>query len=146
MIQKLDPKYLLRLLNNECDVKLYKEGLSEEGEPLEAFRLKKQKCRFIEKTKTVTDLEGRKIMLVGKVILCGDISVLPERYFTVQEINNKNVNELDSKKAKLKTEEIRVNKISGGIVTINECSYEIYQAYKPKNPDGSVYMTILELM
>lgn len=51
MIKRLNPKHLERLLNNECDIKLYQEGLSEEGEPLTSLDLKNQKCRFIEKQK-----------------------------------------------------------------------------------------------
>ena len=49
MIKKLNPNHLKRLLNNECDVNIYQEGLSEEGEPLTSLNLKKQKCRFVEK-------------------------------------------------------------------------------------------------
>ena len=39
MIKKLNPKHLERLLNNKCDVKLYQEGLSEEGEPLTSLNI-----------------------------------------------------------------------------------------------------------
>lgn len=74
MIKKLNPNHLKRLLNNECDVILYQEGLSEEGEPLTSLNLKKQKCRFIERTKTIISSDGKKVELVGKVILLGDIA------------------------------------------------------------------------
>ena len=74
MIKKLNPKHLERLLNNRCDVKLYQEGLSEEGEPLTSLNLENQKCRFVEKTKTVITVDGQKVELVGKVILLGDIA------------------------------------------------------------------------
>ena len=43
MIKKLNPKHLERLLNNKCDVKLYQEGLSEEGEPLTSLNIENQK-------------------------------------------------------------------------------------------------------
>jgi len=43
---------------------LYQEGLSEEGEPLDAFLLKNQKCRFVEKTKTIIDSDGKKVELI----------------------------------------------------------------------------------
>ncbi len=115
MIKKLNPRHLERLLNNECDVKLYQEGLSEEGEPLTSLNLKNKKCRFVEKIKTIISADGKKVELVGKVILLGDIA--PE-----------------------------IKKISGGEVIINNSKYEIYQASRPRNPDGSVHHTTLELM
>lgn len=115
MIKKLNPKHLERLLNNECDVKLYQEGLSEEGEPLTSLNLENQKCRFVEKTKTVITADGQKVELVGKVILLGDIAP-------------------------------NIKKISGGEVIINDSKYKIYLASRPRNPDGSVHHTTLELM
>ena len=115
MIKKLNPKHLERLLNNKCDVKLYQEGLSEEGEPLTSLNLEKEKCRFVEKTKTIITVDGQKVELVGKVILLGDIAP-------------------------------NIKKISGGEVIINDSKYEIHQASRPRNPDGSVHHTTLELM
>lgn len=115
MIKKLNPNHLKKLLNNECDVIVYQEGLSEEGEPLTSLNLENQKCRFVEKTKIIISPEGKKVELVGKVILLGDIAPA-------------------------------IKKISGGEVIVNNSKYEIYQASRPRNPDGTVYMTILELM
>lgn len=115
MIKKLNPKHLKRLLNNECDVVIYQEGLTEEGEPLASINLKKEKCRFVERTKIIINPDGKKVELVGRVILLGDIA--PD-----------------------------VKKISGGQVRINDTEYEIYQASRPRNPDGSVHHTTLELM
>lgn len=115
MIKKLNPKHLERLLNNECDVVIYQEGLSEEGEPLTSLNLKNQKCRFVEKTKVIISSDGRKVELVGKVILLGDIAP-------------------------------NIKKISGGEVIINDSKYEIYQASRPRNPDGTVHHSSLELM
>jgi len=115
MIKKLNPNHLKRLLNNECDVKIYQEGLSEEGEPLTSINLESKKCRFVERTKIIINPEGKKVELIGKVILLGDIA--PD-----------------------------IKKISGGQVRINESEYTIYQASRPRNPDGSIYMTVLELM
>ncbi len=146
MIKKLNPNHLKRLLNNECDVILYQEGLSEEGGPLPAFELKNQKCRFVEKTKVIISPEGKKVELVGKVILSGDISVIPARPFTVKEINEMQVDILDNTSVEFKTQKQEVKKITGGIVKINDRKYEIYQASKPRNPDGSVHHTTLELM
>lgn len=115
MIKKLNPNHLKRLLNNECDVTIYQEGLSEEGEPLTSLNLKKQKCRFVEKTKIIISPDGKKVELIGKAILLGDIAP-------------------------------SIKKISGGEVIINDSKYEIYQASRPRNPDGSVHHTSLELM
>lgn len=115
MIKKLNPKHLERLLNNECDVKLYQEGLSEEGEPLTSLNLNNEKCRFVEKTKTIVTADGKKVELVGKVILLGNIAP-------------------------------NIKKINGGEVIVNESKYKIYQASRPRNPDGSVHHTTLELM
>lgn len=115
MIKRLNPKRLKRLLNNECDVVIYQEGLSEDGEPLTSLKLEKQKSRFVEKTKVIISPDGRKVELVGKVILLGDIAPT-------------------------------IKKISGGQVIINDTEYEIYQASRPRNPDGTVYMTTMELM
>ena len=115
MIKKLNPNHLKRLLNNECDVKLYQEGLSEEGEPLISLDLKNEKCRFVEKTKIIISPDGKKVELIGKVMLLGDIAP-------------------------------NIKKISGGEITINESKYEIYQASRPRNPDGTVHHTSLELM
>lgn len=146
MIKKLKPKYLKRLLNNECDIIIYEEGLSEDGEPLESLNFRNQKCRFVEETKVIIDSDGRKIELVGKIILLGDASLISERKYTVKEINIMNLMDLNLQKVKLKTKKQKVKKISGGQVFINGCTYEIYQASKPRNPDGTVYMTVLELM
>ncbi len=115
MIKKLNPRHLEKLLKNECNIKLYQEGLSEEGEPLEFISLENKKCRFIEKIKTVIDSDGKKVILLGKAILLGDIAP-------------------------------NLKKISGGEITIEAIKCEIYQASRPRNPDGSVYMTVLELM
>ena len=146
MIKKLNPKHLDRLLNNKCDIKLYQEGLSEEGEPLSAFELKNQKCRFVEKTKTIISADGKKVELVGKVILLGNISVLEERNYKVKEINEMQVSTLDKLSVDLKTEGKEIKKITGGNVFINGNKYEIYLASKPRNPDGSVHHTTLEIM
>nr|DAQ49099.1 MAG TPA: Minor capsid protein [Caudoviricetes sp.] len=115
MTKKLNPNHLKKLLNNQCDIKLYQEGLSEEGEPLTSLNLKKQKCRFVEKTKIIISSDGRKVELLGKVILLGDIAP-------------------------------NIKKISGGEVIFNDSKYEIYQGSRPRNPDGSVHHTTLELM
>ena len=81
----------------------------------EQLNLENQKCRFVETTKIIISSDGRKIQLVGKVILLGDIAPT-------------------------------IKKISGGQVIINDIQYEIYQASRPRNPDGTVHHTTLELI
>lgn len=126
MIKKLNPKHLEKLLNNKCDVKLYQEGLSEEGEPLTSLDLTNQKCRFIEKTKIIITADGKKVELVGKVILLGDIAPNIKK-ISGGEISN-------------------VITVINGKEVVNESKYEIYQASRPRNPDGTVHHTTLELM
>ena len=126
MIKKLNPKHLEKLLNNKCDVKLYQEGLSEEGEPLTSLNLTNQKCRFIEKTKIIITAHGKKVELVGKVILLGDIAP------NIKKISGGEVS--------------NVITVIDGKEVINESKYEIYQASRPRNPDGSIHHTTLELM
>ena len=115
MIQEFNPKHLKKLLNNQCDVYINREGISEEGEPLMALELKNQKCSFVEKTKVIINSDGKKVELVGKIILLGDIA--PD-----------------------------IKKISGGEVIVNNSKYEIYQASRPRNPNGTIHHTTLELM
>lgn len=126
MIKKLNPKHLERLLNNKCDVKLYQEGLSEEGEPLTSLNLENQKCRFVEKIKTIITADGQKVELVGKVMLLGDIAP------NIKKISGGEVSNIIT--------------IIDGKEIVNESKYEIYQASRPRNPDGSVHHTTLELM
>ena len=126
MIKKLNPKHLERLLNNKCDVKLYQEGLSEEGEPLTSLNLENQRCRFVEKTKIIITADGQKVELVGKVILLGDIAP------NIKKISGGEVSNI-------------ITMINGKEV-VNGSKYKVYQASRPRNPDGSVHHTTLELM
>ena len=126
MIKKLNPKHLERLLNNLCNVKLYQEGLSEEGEPLTSLNLENQRCRFVEKTKIIITADGQKVELVGKVILLGDIAP------NIKKISGGEVSNI-------------ITMINGKEV-VNESKYKVYQASRPRNPDGSVHHTTLELM
>ncbi len=146
MIKKLNPNHLKKLLNNSCDILLYQEGLSEEGEPLPFLEIENQKCRFVEKTKIIITEDGKKVELVGKVILAGDVSIIPARNFTVNEVNNMTVEKLNLEFVQMKTKQEKLKKITGGIVKIDESEYQIYQASKPRNPDGSVHHTTLELI
>ena len=115
MIKKLSIRQLKRLCKTPCKIMLYTEGLSENGSPLIYDTIPDLKCRFVEKAKTIIDSEGKKVQLIGKVILVGDIA--PE-----------------------------LKKVSGGEVIINDTKYDIYLGSRPRNPDGTVHHTTLELM
>ena len=49
------------------------EGISEDGEPLVAIS-KRGKCIFSECSKRIVDSEGKEIVLLGKVIIKGDVA------------------------------------------------------------------------
>ena len=61
------------LLVTDYEVSLNNEGISEDGEPIKAFA-SKGKCIFSEKSKRVIDTDGKQIVLLGKVIVKGDIA------------------------------------------------------------------------
>ena len=61
------------LFNTSCTVVIGKDGISEDGEPLEALRVE-TKGIFIDKAKQVMDAEKHIIRLEGQLILDGDIA------------------------------------------------------------------------
>ena len=61
------------LLKNEYSLILNKEGISEDGGPLESLNTS-GKCIFSEKSKRIIDADGKQIILLGKVIIKGDIA------------------------------------------------------------------------
>lgn len=61
------------LLNTDYSISLNQEGISEDGEPISAFT-GNGKCIFSEKAKRIIDNEGKQIILLGKVIVKGDIA------------------------------------------------------------------------
>ena len=61
------------LLNTDYSIVLNEEGISEDGELIEAFK-GNGKCIFSEKSKRIIDSEGKQITLLGKVIVKGDIA------------------------------------------------------------------------
>lgn len=62
-----------KLLVTDYSITLNQQGISEDGEPLSAFT-GSGKCIFSEKAKRVIDSEGKEIVLLGKVIVKGDIA------------------------------------------------------------------------
>lgn len=61
------------LLQTNYAISLNQEGISEDGEPINAFT-KEGKCIFSEKAKRIIDSQGKQITLLGKVIVKGDIA------------------------------------------------------------------------
>jgi len=102
------------LLNAVCSIALNAEGVSESGGSIASVSWNGM-CIFSEKTKTVIDAEGKKVMLVGKVLCQGDIAPT-------------------------------LKKLTDGTVTIDSKVYQVFAAARPRNPDGSIHHTSLELM
>lgn len=73
MIKKKLPPIPKKLFNTPCSIVINQEGISEDGEPLEAFKLD-TKCVFVDKAKQVMDAEKHLIRLEGQLILDGDIA------------------------------------------------------------------------
>lgn len=63
------------LANTDYSLILNEEGISEDGEPIESVE-KSGKCIFSEKAKRIINLEGKEIILSGRVIIKGDIAPL----------------------------------------------------------------------
>lgn len=61
------------LANTKYSLTLNAEGVSEDGEPISSVE-SNGKCIFSEKAKRIIDSEGKEIILVGKVIVKGDIA------------------------------------------------------------------------
>jgi hypothetical protein len=61
------------LLKTDCNIKLYSDGISEDGEPISNLEIK-EKCIFSEKSKRIISSDGKEITLLGKVIVKGDIA------------------------------------------------------------------------
>lgn len=61
------------LLVTNYEISLNSDGISEDGEPIKTFT-SKGKCIFSEKSKRVIDTEGKQVVLIGTVIVKGDIA------------------------------------------------------------------------
>lgn len=61
------------LANVDYSITLNHEGISEDGEPMNAFT-GSGKCIFSEHSKRIIDSEGKEIILIGKVIIKGDVA------------------------------------------------------------------------
>lgn len=61
------------LLNTDYSIVLNNEGLTEDGEPNKSIEAS-GKCIFSEKSKRIIDNEGKEMVLIGKVIVKGDIA------------------------------------------------------------------------
>lgn len=111
-IKKLPfPDFLLSV-NYNCV--LEETGITEEGAPKVAVE-SKGKCIFSEKSKKVISADGQEVVLIGKVIIKGDLA--PE-----------------------------LATISSGKINVENKTMKIYSCSRPRNPDGSVHHTTLEVM
>ncbi len=66
-------KFPKKLAVIDFEIELEQEGISEDGEPLVAFKTS-GKCIFSEKSKRVITEDGKKIELFGKIAIEGDIA------------------------------------------------------------------------
>lgn len=64
------PKWLA---NIDYDLELNASGLTENGEPISVVK-KTGKCILSEKAETIIDSEGKKINLLGTIIVEGDVA------------------------------------------------------------------------
>lgn len=65
------PDFLLS--EEDCHIELNSEGITEQGEPKKVLK-KDTKYIFSEKTKRIITTEGKRVDLIGKVIVKGDIA------------------------------------------------------------------------
>ncbi len=101
------------LANEDCKVE--SSSLNEDGGP-ESKPLYSGKCIYSVKNKSATTKEGKKVTVVGKVLIKGDIA------------------------PKMKDEDL-----ASGTVEINKQKYNICSASRPRNPNGTVHHTTLEV-
>lgn len=115
MIENIDklpfPDFLLR---SNYEAYLEEPGITDEGAPIFSDKCE-GKCIFSEKAKKIITPDGQEIVLIGKVIIKGDLA------------------------PKLAT-------ISSGKITIENKKMQIYSCSRPRNPDGSIHHTTLEVM
>lgn len=125
------------LAKTPCTITLNRNGVGRNGEPIEAVTWT-GKCIFSEKEKTVIDADGKKITLLGEVIVKGDIAP------TLKSISDGQITISD---VIYLNGELFINSvpISEGEITINGVPYEIHKGYRPRNPDGSVHHTKFEV-
>ena len=126
------------LLNTDCTITLNSEGVGRNGEPIVAVTWT-GKCIFSEKEKTVIDAEGKKTVLLGEVIVKGDIAPdlksISDGQITISDVVYVNG-------------ELFINSVpvSDGKISINGKPYKIHKGYRPRNPDGSIHHTKFEVM
>ena len=115
MIENIDklpfPDFLLR---SNYKASLEDSGITEEGAPNLSITCE-GKCIFSEKVKIVITPDGQEIILIGKVVVKGDLAP-------------------------------NLATISSGEITIENKKMKIYSCSRPRNPDGSIHHTTLEVM
>lgn len=126
------------LAKTDCNITLNRSGIGRNGEPIEAITWK-GKCIFSEKARKVIDADGKEIVLVGEIIVKGDIAPSLKSISDGQVTINGII---------YQREQIFINSIpiTDGEIVINGNTYEIYKGYRPRNPDGTVHHTKFEVM
>jgi hypothetical protein len=122
------------LLQTDCTIILNQQSLGRNGEPLPAVTWS-GKCIFSEKADRIIDTDGKNVLLLGKVIVKGDIA--PEL---------KNVS--DGKIVIIKgfaTPDENFYPANNNILGISGGVYEIHKGYRPRNPDGTIHHCEFEL-
>lgn len=89
--------------------------LSEDGEPKKNFS-SSGKCIYSVKNKSAITKDGKQVTVVGKLLIKGDIA------------------------PKKKDEDL-----ASGTVEVNKQKYNICSASRPRNPNGTVHHTALEV-
>lgn len=102
-----------RLAVTPCSVKLFAEGLTEDGAP-NIKATWNGNVIYSERFRTVIDATSKKVTLIGRIILEGDIAP-------------------------------QIKAIADGEATVNGKVYKIYSGARPRNPDGTIHHTTLEL-
>lgn len=101
------------LANTQCNIEI--TALGEDGGSEKNFSYS-GKCIYSVKNKSATTKEGKKVTVVGKVLIKGDIA------------------------PKIKDEDL-----ASGTVEIKKQKYNICSASRPRNPNGTVHHTTLEV-
>jgi len=112
------------LLKTDCKIEINSNGITSDGE-LNKPVIFEGKCIFSEKTKIIYTQDAQKISLIGKIIVKGDIAPSIEKIASGKVY----IGHLDSNKNFVENKKL-----------------EIYASSRPRNPDGTVHHTTLEVM
>ena len=112
------------LLKTDCSIEINSSGINNDGEPNKPI-IFEGKCIFSEKSKIIYTQDGQKINLVGKIIIKGDIAP------SIQ---------------KIASGQVYIGHLDLSDKFVKDKKLEIYASSRPRNPDGTIHHTTLELM